>query len=200
MPDREEIRKAARAILDSGAFRFGPERDRTFFRWLIEEMQGLFETLAGLHEASPVLYWLVLVACLLILVPIFLHAGIVLARAVRSRRRSVSGPASGRRGESPREILDSARAAARRGDVVLAVSLYLRAAMSGLELRGLARGAERATVREYEALLRGHPGDRALFGRLVSYYEPAVFGRRPLEPRVLSDCDGIARRLAGEST
>jgi hypothetical protein len=122
-----------------------------------------------------------------------------MARAFRASRGRDRAAAGKRDARSPRALLDDARAAARRGDAAAALTLYLRGAVLGLDGRGLVRATDTATVREYLALLGRHAAERGLFSRFLNHYEPGVFGRRPVPRESLDECDGLARRLAGEA-
>jgi uncharacterized MAPEG superfamily protein len=165
---------------------------------IIRKIQEFFNWIGELYQYSPLLYWVVLILCCLILAAIFTHAGVVMARAFRAARRSGAGPRAARDRTSPSKLLEEARRAAAAGETARALTLYLRAAILGLDLRGLVRTTETATVREYLGLLGRCPSERGLFERFLLHYEPGVFGRRRLEPASWQECDGITRRLSGE--
>ena len=198
LPAASEIRAAAERILDSPDFRSRGSGGPSMAEWLMEKLRGIAEWLGRLHGFSPVLYWVVLVICCLILAAVFAHAGVVLARAFRAARKPGGDPRLLRDRRSPSKLLEEARQAALAGDTARALTLYLRAAILGLDLRGLVRATDTATVREYLGLLTRHPRERGLFERFLLHYEPGVFGRRNLEAASLQECDGLTRRLSGE--
>lgn len=199
LPESEAVRDAARRILESEEFQFGPNTNTGFMDWVMRKLRQLFDALGSLSESSPALSWLIIGLCVAVLALIAFHMIVVIRRAIAASRAPGGPRAAAARREKPSQLLDRARQAAAAGDIPGALTLYLRAAILGLDHRGLQRLTETATAREYLALLRKHPAERSLLERLLAHYEPGVFGRRPLGPEPMNDVDTLARRLIGET-
>ncbi len=199
LPDSGAVRDSARRILSSEEFQFGPETDAGLLAWLGDKVRRFFEVLGSLWETSPALAWLIIGACVVVLGFIVVHMIVVIRRAIAASRTPGGARAAVARRERAAQLLAQARQVAAAGDIPAALTLYLRAAILGLDQRGIQRHIETATAREYLLLLRRHPAERTLFERLLAYYEPGVFGRRELGPEPLKDVDTLARRLACES-
>lgn len=192
------MRDAARRILESGDFAFGPRADLGVWQWIWRKIQAFFDALAALRETAPALTWVIVGACVLVLAAILAHAWIVLSRTLRAAKAKAEGPEAAARREKARQLLASARESAAAGDIARALSLYMRAVLVGLDERGLQRQTETATAREYLSLLTRHPQEHRLLEQFLRFYEPGVFGRRAFGPEPLRECDHLARRLVGE--
>lgn len=201
LPSSAEIRRGLESILSSGEYDTGEggNAGRTFLQWLGEKIQSLLRSLEVLGQSDPLLYWLLLAGCLVVLGLIFLHAGVVLTRALRAARstgpREPAGREPGR--DDPAAILARAREEASQARFEGAVRLCHRAALLGLDRRGLVRFHESLTTGDYARQLRGHPPDRERFESLARVYEPAFFGRVAVGGKEASDCLALAGRLVG---
>jgi hypothetical protein len=196
LPDPGAVRDSARRILSSEEFQFGPRSDSGLFDGVWEKLRRFFDALGSLAETSPMLAWLIIGACFVVLGLIVAHMVVVIRRAIAASRAPGAAPAAATGREVAAQLLDRARKAAAAGDIPGALTLYLRAAILGLDERGVQRLVETATAREYLSLLRKSLDERTLFERLLAHYEPAVFGRRALGPEPMLDVDTLARKLA----
>lgn len=187
-PARGEVRRTLTDVLAGRDYQ-RPVTGETVGGKILDWLKRLFEGVGGLPG------WMqriLLVLCIAILVAIGVHFLVTLYRSTRVRRDELDAIAAAR-GADPRALLDQARKAA---DPATALSLYLRAALAGLDRRGVLRLGETSTVREVRAVLASRP-DAAPFGRLVDHYEPGVFGRKAVPPGAISDCDAAAVALIG---
>jgi hypothetical protein len=194
LPDGGAVRRRLEAILASGEYdTSAPDEPLiALWTWLGRQIQSLIDALVQLSDASPALYWLVLALCLVVLAAIFVHAGVVLHRALRLARAAPdagAGVARDARG-SPRLILERSRLAAAAGRYVESVRLSHLAAVLGLDQRGLLRFHDSFTSGDYLRQLRGAPGERRALEVLTRVYEPASFGRAPTGS---PECDACLR-------
>lgn len=162
-------------------------------RWIAKA----FGSLARLGEASPFFFWLILIACILVLLAIFLHAGIVLSRAIRESRAAAGGKDLDlpRGAEDPQDLLRRAREDARQGRLAEAARLSHRASVVGLGRRGLLRLHDTLTSGDCRRQLANHPAERTSFDALVRIYEPAWFGKLPVAVADVEACLKLADRL-----
>ncbi len=200
-PGREEIRKNLERILSSGEY----ETDRpkgsvreTIWGWILRKAREMLGSLADLGRASPGIFWLILIACLATLAAIFVHGGVVLVRALRASRVGAKpGLSKGRsRGDDADELFDRAEEAARESRFIEAIRLCHRAALMGLDRRGLLRFQECLTSGDYRAQLQGKGSERSLFDDLTRVYEPAFFGKETAGGKEYSESRRLARLLA----
>lgn len=195
LPDNRVVRESLERVLASPDYDSGEGRaaKESIVQWLVRKLKELLHSLGGLGEAAPAVFWTVMILLLGLLAAIFLHGAVVLGRALKASRAGgrlrelpVAGPGD------PRELLERARAAAREGRREEALRLSHRAALLGLDRRGVLRFQESLTNGDYRRQLRAQPREGEAFDALVRLHEPACFGRRP--PGELEVEDGL--RLA----
>ncbi len=202
LPEAGRIVRNLEGILSSPEYDTGDAAGgtRSFFEWLGHKLGELMESLAGLGQTAPVLFWMILVACVVVLALIFVHAGVVLYRALHAARSPAPAIAGGRGDlrDDPRELLEQARGEAAASRFGAVVRLCHRAALLGLDHRGLIRFDESLTTGDCVRQLRKHPVECSRFESLARLYEPACFGRVPVEGQEASQCLALAERLLGE--
>lgn len=184
LPDGRVVRERLDRILASPDYDTGESNAKrgSVLEWILRKIGELFGALRSLGERSPAVVWTVLAVCFALLALIFLHGAVVLGRALRASRAGGAfrhdGPAAGP--GDPRELLERARAAAREGRREDALRLTHRAALLGLDRRGVLRFQESLTNGDYRRQLRGRPLESETFDALVRLHEPACFGKRPV--------------------
>ena len=184
VPDVKVVRERLDRILASPDYDSGDPGAQavSILEWILRKLGGLFRTLANLGELSRPVFWTVLAVCVALLALIFFHGLVVVSRALRASRPGGSlraaGPAAGP--GDPRELLARARAAAREGRREEALRLSHRAALLGLDRRGVLRFQESLTNGDYRRQLRPRPAESQAFEALVRLHEPACFGKRPV--------------------
>ena len=103
LPDGGEIRRRAERILASPEYSTegASASDTGILESILRWLQKRLGELMSLGQDKPYIFWLVLISCLVVLGAIFLHAGIVLSRALRESRAGagepvLAGPGGGR--------------------------------------------------------------------------------------------------------
>ncbi len=201
LPDGVEVRRRLESILASGEYATGPEGDATplLAEWFFRKLRAFFDAMGRLGVEAPVLFWALLVGCLAVLAAIVAHAGVVLVGALRAAR---APPRAGGGEEAPSEdpsaVLARGRDEAGRGAYAEALRLVHRAALLGLERRGLVRFRESLTSGDFLLQLRKAPRERTAFESLRRVYEPAVFGRIPVDRPACERCLRLAEALVAE--
>lgn len=182
LPDERVVRERLERVLASPDYDSGEPgaRAETVLQWILRKIAGAFRGLSGLGEISPFLFWLVIAVCVAILLAVFLHGALIVSRALRAARaRDIPRDAAPAGPDDPRELLERARAAARQGRRDEALRLAHRAALLGLDRRGLLRFQESFTNGDYRRQLRSKPREGETFEALVRLHEPVCFGKRP---------------------
>lgn len=198
---KEEVRRTLDRILASREYEGAlpkPDAAKTFWDWLGSLLGRLFRGVTSLGEAAPGIFWTILIACLLVLAAIFAHGGVILVRTLRSSRAGRGGPGApkGSRFEDADVLFERARAAAAKAQFTEAVRLCHRAALMGMDRRGLIRFQESLTSGDYRSQLRPHESDRSLFAALTRIYEPAYFGKAATGDAEYGESLRLARQLA----
>ena len=86
VPPRDAVREAARRILSSSDYRYDDDgRETKILQGLWKKLVEWFESLGTLHETAPVLYWVLLITCSVLLVGIITQTDLMRAlyKAVR---------------------------------------------------------------------------------------------------------------------
>ena len=74
-----EIRQRLKQVFARPEFSL---QDRSFWEWLREQVARLFAWLGGLRDVNPVLFWLLLVGCLVLLLLLGIQIGWTVRRAL----------------------------------------------------------------------------------------------------------------------
>lgn len=194
-PARQEIQDVTRDVLSSRDY--NPRQvSPTLAQRAWERLKRLFDSIGRVWEV-PGLGWLLTGGLAAILLAILGHVALIFYRATRVRKKDVIAMAKTARGD-PGKLLEEARKAAAGGDLVAALTLYVRASLEGLDRRGIVRLTETSTVREVRGMLHARPTEAKLVDQLLVIYEPGVFGRKPVTGEAMQGCDAAARRLALE--
>lgn len=190
---RDRVQEAVREVLSSRDYD-DVSLSPTIGQRILEKIKEWFSAIGRIWQVSEPLAWTVMIVACLALIAIAVHFFTVLFRATRSVKEAREGRAAVARREDPRLLLDRARKAP---EIMAKLRLYVQAAIAGLDRRGVVRLLETATVREYRSFLTARPGDAASFDRLMSTYEPGVFGRKPVAAEAIQECDRAAVQLIG---
>lgn len=200
--DQAEIRKTLDRILSSPEFETRqpkPDASQTFWSWIARKLGELFELASNLGTAAPAVFWTILIVCVLALTAIFAHGGVILVRALRaSRHRKLDTPLGKKPDGDASLLLARACKAVELGQFTEAIRLCHRAALMGLDRRGLIRFQECLTSGDYRGQLHSREAERALFVSLTRIYEPAYFGKAASSGADASASLDLARKLAQE--
>jgi hypothetical protein len=194
-----EVRKTLDRILSSPEFETQlPRLDakESIWRWISRKLGQLWDAITRLGDAASPVFWAILVICVVLLTAIFVHGAVIVVRALRASRAR-SGPVlkKGGRAEDAEALMAQAAAAAERRQFTEAIRLCHRAALMGLDRRGLVRFQECLTNGDYRGQLKSHDAERSLFLALIRIYEPAFFGRASTSDAEYSESLQLARRL-----
>jgi hypothetical protein len=198
----EQIRASLERILAQ------PEYNQALAKWLlkVEEflrlLQGLLQRfldlLDGLYAASPVLYFVVMFASLVILLLILVHIGHVLhesmrENAVRGEDESQTDP--GR--QTPSALAERAEALAARGAHVDAIRLLFRSLVSEFRRQGKTGPFDTETNREFAMRWRGDPIRYEPLCALVRFLDEKWYGMQPCSAEDYRQCRRMYEQVVG---
>ncbi len=194
-PPADAVRRAA-----DGVFRrpeFAPATPSAG-NWLLRQVAGFFRWLGGLYDGSPVLFWLLLVGCLVALV--LLVALIVFQvrgafAGGRVRRGESAGPRAERERRSATYRTEADRRAA-AADYTEAVRFLFLSLVYRFDERGRVNFTKSYTNREYLGLVGDRAAGRAGLGLLVDALDDNWYGQRALARPQYEECRAVYDRLA----
>lgn len=190
----DSIRRALDSIFADPVYVW--DRPRDPWAWLRNAFLAVQRWFAALHEENVVLYWIIVVALILVLGAILAHAALLVYRAVRDR--PVVRARAAQATVVPRDAEWYTRTAARleaEGRLLESLAARFAALVHRLEERGAVRVHPSRTPMEYarEAALDG-PG-RSAFTELVRDYYGYLFGSAPVDRAALATFDERAALL-----
>lgn len=166
--------------------------------WLLRPLREFFSWLGGLYDASPVLFWAILIGCLVALAALLVLIGLQVRSAfvADGPRRDRPGEGEARRLRLSDEFRAEADRRAGEGDFTEAVRFLFLALVYRLDERGRVGFDKAYTNREYLALvgdrLPARDGLRVLVDALDDYW----YGQRACGPDNYRACLAVYDRLA----
>ena len=198
----EQIRASLERILAQ------PEYNQALAKWLLKAeeflrlLQGLLQRfldlLDGLYAASPVLYFVVMFASLVILLLILVHIGYVLHNSMREnaiRGEDESQIGLGR--ETPSALAEQAEVLAARGAHVDAIRLLFRSLVSEFRRQGKTGPFDTETNREFAMRWRGDPIRYEPLRVLVRFLDEKLYGMQPCSGEDYRQCRRMYEKVMG---
>lgn len=193
-PPADDVRAAAGRVFARPEFRPSEPGAGT---WLVRQLAAFMRWLGTLYDASPALFWLLLVGCLvalaLMLVLIGFQLRTVFAGGGRGRRAAADRAERVRRSAEYQAEADR-RAAA--GDFTEAVRFLFLALVYRFDERGRVNFQTAYTNREYLDLLADRADIRDALRLLVDTLDDHWYGQRPCERPQYDRCRAVFDRLA----
>jgi hypothetical protein len=191
-PGDEAVRRRLQEVYERPEFR--PQGDTDWLRKLLE---AFFAWLGGLHGTAPLLFWALLVGCLVLLAVILAHLAWTVRRAFavagRSRARDAGAAARRRLSLACRE--EAARRAAAH-DYVEAIRLLFLALVYRFDEEGRVSFERAYTNREYLHLFADRPTTHDGLKVFVDTLDDQWYGQRPGEQGQYERCLSLYDRLS----
>ena len=191
-PDDDAVRRHLQDVLSRPEFHKG-----TNLNWLAEALRGLFEWLGSLSTASPALFWLLLVGCVLLLLLIVLHIGWTVRRMLAVDAAGARGraEAAARRARLSQTYRQEAGERAARGDFTEAVRFLFLSLVYRFDEEGRVLFQHACTNREYLALFADRPQVGQDLRVFVDVLDANWYGQRPTDARHYEECLALYDRL-----
>jgi hypothetical protein len=164
--------------------------------WLLRQLRAFFRWLGGLHDGSPVLFWVILIGCLVALVALFaLMAYQVRTVFAGGSERRGPGDGSAQRIRLSAAHRERAAHCAAAGDYTEAVRFLFLSLVYRLDERGRISFHKEYTNREYLELV----GDRlhvlSALRVLVDTLDDHWYAQRPCGRERYEECLAVYDRL-----
>jgi hypothetical protein len=182
----EQVQHALDAVFKRPEFDERP----SFFR-LGELLARFFAWLASLHGTAPVLYWVLLLGCVILLGLLLSHLGWVVYSALFYRRGGSSAAERQWRRHLSRDYAEAASQAARAGDYTEAVRCLFLSLVYHFDESGRVTYLPSGTNREYLAGFADRPAvyrDLALF---VDILDDNWYGQQTTSPQQYQRCRSV---------
>lgn len=190
----EEIRETLEEILSASDYDYLREETSILKKYAEELSRIVEEFFAGLSEAHPTLYWLIVTLLLAILILLIWHISYTFRTALKEKARPLPWGITESGSPSSRALRRRAEDAAAQGRHLEAVRLLLRAAVRLAEERLDCGSLKGRTNREVLGMASSLEGMRAPFMELIQTVEGIWYGRRFAGP----DDYELCRRLSNE--
>ena len=182
----EQIRTSLERILARPEYNHPLEKlllqVENFLRFLHGLFQRFMDMINGLYAESPVLYFVVMFASLMLLLLILTHIGYVLSSSLRGK--AVKGEDESQadlRRETPASLAEKAEALAARGAYVDAIRHLFRALVSEFRRQGKAAFFDAETNREFAMRWRADPVRYEPLQVLVRFLDEKWYGMQPCD-------------------
>jgi Domain of unknown function (DUF4129) len=176
-PMDDAIRRELKAVYERPEFQ--PSRSSSFWRWLERNLEAVMRWLGGLYRTAPILYWVLLVGCLLLL-------GLLIGHIIWTVRR-VLFVGAGRKAEEDRgdrvQLSASHRAEALRraglGEYTEAIRYLFLSLVYFFDESGRVSFQRAYTNREYLRLFADRPRVQDDLRVFVDTLDRDWYGERP---------------------
>jgi hypothetical protein len=186
-PSEEEVR----AKLDEVFSRpeFSPPPDNSWLRHVLEWLSNFFSFLGGLREAAPIFYWLLLGACIALLLVLLGHI-VLSVRRVLYAGASGGGPdgSQAKRERLSRVYADEAHRRAAERDFTEAVRFLFLSLIYRFDETGRVSFLKSYTNREYLQVFEDRSGIHSQMNVFVDILDDHWYGQRSTEAREYESC------------
>jgi hypothetical protein len=194
-PDETAIRDALTRVYDRPEFSSKPSN---FVAWLLEALERFFSWLGTLQGGAPVLFWLMVIGCIVLLVLMVGHITWTVARSIYVGRR----PRVGSGAEQRRRLSDGFRARADSladaGEFTEAVRLLFLSLVYAFDEAGRVPFRPALTNREYLLFFDDRPVIAGSLRVFVDLLDANWYGQRATEGSEYDDCRALFDRVTKE--
>jgi hypothetical protein len=164
--------------------------------WLNEKLRDFFFWLASLHSTSPVLYYVLLVGCLVTLALLLFHIGWTIHRAVFVSARGKAAPsAASERTKLSARFHEEALLRAQQEDYTEAIRCLFLSLVYLYDESGRVSFRRAYTNREYLGLFAQKPDAQAHLKQFVDTIDDHWYGVRPTQAGRYEECLALYESL-----
>jgi hypothetical protein len=194
-PTPEQVRRTAEEVFARPEF--APDAGRP--NWLLRALAEFFRWLGTLYTANPLLFWVLLIGCILLLILILGHIIYTVVRAFRGggidARRRQQAEAEARRGRLSAAYRAEAGRHAARGEFTEAIRALFLSLVYRYDEKGRVSLHKAWTNREYLTLLDEDLPAREQLAVFVDALDDHWYGQRPAGAEQYERCQALYDRL-----
>lgn len=193
-PSEDEVRSSLHEILSRPEF--SPSTRPAWAEWLLERLAEFASWLASLRTTAPVLFWLLLVGCLLLLVLILGHIFWTVRRVLyRQGRLAREETAEELRRRMSQVCEEEARQRAAAADFTEAIRYLFLALVYRFDEKGRVSFQQACTNREYLGLFADRPRIQDRLRVFVDTLDDYWYGQRSTDRGQYENCLGLYQEL-----
>lgn len=193
-PPADDVRAAADRVFARPEFR--PSEPGPV-NWLLRQLGDFFRWLGTLYDGSPLLFWTLLVGCLVLLVLMLVLIGFQLRTVFAGGGRRAEADRAERVRRSAEYAAEADRRAA-AGDFTEAVRYLFLSLVYRFDERGRVNFRTAYTNREYLGLLADRATVQGPLRLLVDTLDDHWYGQRPCDRPQYDRCRAVYDRLTAE--
>jgi hypothetical protein len=193
-PSEDEVRRTLQEVLSRPEF--APKTRPAWLAWLLERLAAFFSWLASLHQTAPVLFWLLLLGCLLLLVLLLGQIFWTVRRVLYRKTRLIRAEsAEEQRGRLSRICETEARRRAAAADFTEAIRYLFLALVYRFDEKSQVSFQQAYTNREYLGLFADRPHIQDRLRVFVDTLDDYWYGQQPTVSRQYEDCLSLYQEL-----
>jgi hypothetical protein len=192
-PGEAEIRVRLKEVFARPEFL---PQEKTFQQWLVEQLLRLFAWLAALRAANPVLFWLLLIGCVVLLLLLGFHIGWTVRRALATGPRlRETREAQAQRQRLSAAYWEQAQYRAAQGDFTEAIRFLFLSLVYYFDETGRVGFQQAYTNREYLSFFAERPQVQEELAVFVDTLDDHWYGQRPTDQPQYEKCLALYHSL-----
>lgn len=193
-PTPEEIRAKIEDIFARPEF--SPEQGKGLLQFVLEALAEFFAWLGELSEAAPVLFWVLLIGCLVLLALVLVHITWTVRRTLFAGGRRAGADKDRRRRERlSHSYLEEAGRRASEGEFTEAIRFLFLSLVYRFDETGRVNFQKAYTNREYLGLLADNAELRTKLQVFVDTLDDHWYGQRPTPQCQYQTCRTLYGKL-----
>jgi hypothetical protein len=192
-PGDEQIRRQLQEVLSRPEFR---PPSWSLATWLAQQLAQFARWLGSLQGESPMLFWVLLIGCVVLLVLLVVHIALSVRPAFGwGGRRSDDQGAQEKRSRLSQGFFEEARRRAAQGDFTEAIRCLFLSLVYRFDESGLVLFPRPLTNREYLSLFGDRPEVRDHLRVFVDALDDLWYGQRPTDRYQYEHCLALYESL-----
>jgi hypothetical protein len=184
-PTDDAVRQKTKEVLSRPEFGSGDKTQQ----WLLERITELLEWMGSLRQSHPVLRWLIIAACVLILGLLIAHVTWLVSRTFAlGRRLREGGPEQAQRARLSASYHDEALRKAAAGEFTEAIRFLFLSLVYRFDESGRVSFQKAYTNREYLSLFADRPDLQSELQVFVDTLDENWYGQHPTERERYENC------------
>jgi Domain of unknown function (DUF4129) len=186
-PNEEQVRHKLDEVFARPEF--SGQDDTLLMRLILQLIAGFFRWLGSLYDTAPVLFWMLLIGCLVLLVLLVVHIVWTVRRVwFAADRHSSHDPNAAQRQQMSLQFRAEADQRAAAGEFTEAIRCLFLSLVYRFDESGRVNFQQAYTNREYLALFADRPPVQQQLGVFVDILDDFWYAQRPTDQARLARC------------